>query len=702
VTVHLPRLRTVAIPMMFAFTTLMVAAGHAHAADIDPVGIGDLLPSPDSKVPKGEGTLYETYSNPNLWQLDSDFGKWDVLDPMAEAIADICMALITVIGTACVVIVQWIFQLTSIPALSDALEGSIGGAAKGLSATLLPTALAVGGFVAFTKHKEGGGGGGLSQIAWVFISGVVSVSLLNSPGVWVDGVDSTRQIGANIAMSATSEGIGGGVEDFPFKMDHKPKYTNTGRDDMLRKSSDAVWRAYVATPWCVAEFGSFEVCEKYGPELLNQGPSKDKRKEWLQDNVTDEAVGGDSVKWRQGHSPVGRIMVTLPSLIVVVIFAVLVLALAFASIASLLGALMLLVAGVFFACLWVIPGRPREWGVRWFDQLLGLTLQSFIVTMVLGCVLVVQVATTKMFGEYGWAPSAGLSIAAAIMAFRFRKIIEAIVGVSGQTSAVGGMVLGMLASRAMGRALPRGGRSDSGQHNRPVETRGGRGRGGVGPGSGGGGGGGGGGGALPPGGDGDGYGVTVTRVPFRRPAPPPLPTSTGGPAGVPGGERPALAPAGARPDGSTITVERADTTTGTATGRPLPSTAPRPRPALPGGGATSTTDSRGGTATATLPPGTRPAVSPRPADAGQPNYAFRTAPQPGAPGPKVIEAKVIRSTPNGPPPRPAAPGPKAGATQPPPPARSVAPINRRTEATPPPAPRPAPARDVPRPRTDKG
>jgi len=290
----LPRLRTVAIPFLFAVTTLMVFAGNAHAADIDPTGIGDLMPSPDSKVPAGEGTLYETYSNPNLWQLDSDFGKWDILDPMAEAIADICMALIAVLGTACIVIVQWIFQLTSIPSLEDAITSSIGGAAKGLTETLLPSALAVGGLVAFVQHRRGGGGGGLSQIAWVLIAGVVSISLLTSPQTWVSGIDSARQIGSSITMNATSQGLGDGSGDFPFKMDHEPKFTGNGRDDALRKSSDAVWRAYVATPWCVAEFGSFEVCNKYGKDLLDLGPNKDKRKEWLQDNVTDEAVGGDS------------------------------------------------------------------------------------------------------------------------------------------------------------------------------------------------------------------------------------------------------------------------------------------------------------------------------------------------------------------------------------------------------------------------
>lgn len=348
----------------------MVCAGHAHAADIDPVGIGDLMPSPDSNVPKGQGTLYETYQNPNLWMLDSDFGKWDILDPMAEFVADITMAFIAVIGQACVVIVRWIFQLTTIPPLEDAMTKSIGGAAEGLTATLLPSALAVGGLVAFIQHKRGGGGGSMSQVAWVIISGVVSVSLLTSPQTWIAGVDSVRQVGASVTLSATSKGIGDGSGDFPFKLDHEPKFTGNGRDDMLRKSSDTVWRAYVATPWCVANFGSFEACKKYGSDLLDQGPDADKRKKWLQENVTTEAVGSGSVTWRQGHSPVGRIMVTVPSLISIILFAGLVLVLAFTSLASLLGALMLLLTGVIFACLWVIPGRPRQWGSR------GLTNSS--------------------------------------------------------------------------------------------------------------------------------------------------------------------------------------------------------------------------------------------------------------------------------------------------------------------------------------
>ncbi|MFE7412716.1 hypothetical protein [Streptomyces laurentii] len=668
--VHLPRLRNLLIPVLFAFTTLMLAAGHAHAEDIDPMGVGDLLPSPESTVPKGQGTLYEDYGDFGLWALDHDYGKWDVLDPTAEIVAVILMALIVVIGAAVVVIVEWSFQLTSLPELEHALSGAISGAAKGLSYSLLPAALAVGAFIAFTKTKDGGGG--LGQLAWVAVSGVVSISLLTTPQVWVDGVDTTRQVGASIAMEATAGGISQGGQEFPFKLDHQPTYTGSGRDDMLRKSSDAVWRTYVATPWCLAEFGSFEVCEKYGQDLLDQGTSADDRKEWLQENLTDETVGRASKEWRQGHAPSGRIAVTLIGLIILIIFAALVITLAFASLASLVGALMLLVAGVAFACLWVIPGRPRQWGLRWFDQLLGYTLQSFVVTMTLGCVLVVQVTISEMFGVYGYFPAAGLSIVAAISAFRFRKIIESIVGVSGSTSSPIGAALGLMATSRATRALRgnrRGRRRDRGQRNLPVRTLGGGSDGD-----------GGGQGPTDTGGTGGGGngGFTFARVPFRPPTP------------LPPGRPTARAAAALPParDESTPTPSATPTSLPGDTTRPpaqTPTHAPRPQPLrmTPQAQDTQTHDTaphdnRTDTAAAPTPP------------------SFRQAPAPGAPGPRVIQGHVIRSTTT---PLPPTPGRQAHATQPPPPARRTAPARRPAPSRPEPR-RTAPARpaDVPAPR----
>ncbi|RLU80146.1 hypothetical protein CTZ27_35450 [Streptomyces griseocarneus] len=661
---RIPRLRNLAVPLLFLYVTLMVTAGPAHATGIDPAGIGDLIPSPDSKVPKGEGTLYETYPDISDWLLDTDYGKWDILDPLADRPAEILMGLIAAIAEACVVVVQWIFKFTTLPPLENSISKSISGAAQGLTETLLPAALAVGGLVVFGKSREsGGGGGGISQIAWMGISGVVSISLLTSPQTWVAGIDTVRQVGSSVTMNATSQGLGDASGDFPFTLDHDPKFTGNGRDDMLRKSADALWRSYVATPWCVAELGSFEACKKYGRGALESGEgNSDERKEWLQHNVNKDTVGDKSNKWRAGHSPIGRLMVTIPAFIAILLFAAIILMLAFTSLASLLGALMLLVSGVFFACLWVIPGRPRQWGLAWFDQLLARTLESMIATLVLGCVLIVQAATTQMFGEYGWLPTSGLSIAAAIVALKFRAVIAQIVGVSGTS---GGMLAGMLVSKALGgrrgrrtRApwppLPRLG---GGYEPLPPISRGGRGDGGP---------------AL---------GAVLSRV--RPPAPRPLPPGDMGPALPPGsgGPGPGRGPGG--PGAPSVTFDRDRSARLDKTAATIPP--PPRRAALPAGspdGHVTVGQNR-----PPLPSSSGSMARPE-ASAAVPvsvsAHPFRQAPPPSAPGgPKVIPATVIRSTPNPPPPR------RSVKSAAPPPSRAAAPARRVLPAPPPTGPKPA-------------
>ncbi|MEV7418978.1 hypothetical protein [Streptomyces sp. NPDC089919] len=145
-------------------------------------------------------------------------------------------------------------------------------------------------------------------------------------------------------------------------------------------------------------------------------------------------------------------MVTIAAFVGALLFGGLVLALALTSLGTLLGAFMLLVCGVVFACLWVIPGRPRQWGLAWFDQLLARTLEGLIATLVLGSVLIVQVACTRMFDPYGWLPTTGLSIAAAVVGMRFRAVVAQIIGVTG-TSA--GAVGGFLIAGALGRGRAR-------------------------------------------------------------------------------------------------------------------------------------------------------------------------------------------------------------------------------------------------------
>ncbi|MEU8516346.1 hypothetical protein AB0C76_32905 [Kitasatospora sp. NPDC048722] len=679
---RVPRLRNLLIPLLFF---LCLGTMPAHAANIAPVGLGDLMPSPSTSVPPGGTTLFETYNNMLLWQLDSDLGVSDVLDSTLEAFADLVMMLIVVVGRAVVVIVQWLFALTSIPELEKAVTRSIGGAATGLAETLLPTALGFGMFIAFVDQKKSGNS--LSQIAWVAVSGIVSISLLTSPGTWVSGVDTARTLGAGITMQATSAGLGDGTQDFPFKLNHAPQFTGNVRDDALRKSSDSVWRAYVVTPWCLAEFGSMEVCRKFGTQVLDKGTDADKRKEWLQDNVTRDAVGKDSVSWRQGHRPAQRLAVLIPCLISLLIFAVLVIMLCFTSLASLLGALMLLLTGVVFACLWVIPGRPRRWGLAWFDQLVGRVLESMIATLVLGAVLSLQTASTQMFGTYGWLPSSGLSIAVAVVGIKFRSTVATIFGVSSSGGSAIGGILAMRALSKVGRRTFKPPQSSTPPRKDPG------GKGGGGSGSGGSSGTVGGsdsgsgrsGGGLPP---------TPTRP---RPIPPPPPPPQEAAAAEPG------------PAYEWGTRTGSDHRTSP---RPLPRPQPQPRPVPAGTGAgTARTPLPAGSATtsrpeigssdkpaAAIPETRRPELPPvrttppttaqtprtgqqRAAqpDAPGPEYGFRQAPPPAAPGePRVIRGEVISRTPPVVADRPRR---RSGATTPPP-ARKVAPAARMQGPTP--------------------
>jgi hypothetical protein len=656
---RLPRMRTVAIPVLGALATLMVCASAAHAADIPPAGIGDLMPSPSMPTPKGGKTFYEQYSNPLIWSLDSDYGITDVIDPALESVADICMALIAAVGSAAVVMVEWFFNLVSIPELQNAMTKAIGGASKGLTQTLLPSAIAVGGFIAFLNHKNARGSG-LSQIGWVIVSGILSVSLLTSPGAWVGAVDTGRQLGSNIAMNATANGIGDGNQKFPMSSKHAPKYTDNSRDTMLRKSSDAVWRTYVATPWCIANFGSIEVCKKYGTDILDKGIDFDgERLDYMQDNLTEKSVGLDSKHWKEGHNPVGRIMITVPGLFAVIVFCAQLLILALASLASLLGALMLLVAGVLFACMWVIPGRPRQWGLRWFDQLLGFTLQSAIVTLVLGCTMILQTVITTLIPTLGYLPAAGLSIAGAIVAVKFRKIMESIVGVTGGGMGAGGAVMGLLAAKAASKAAgfigrqatkskpflgytgqpPRRPRSQSTPDASPQQP-----------------------------GGGGGFPFSGAGIPRRPNSPLPAESRARDLPAEP-------APAGALTSGPdaapSITITRPRSAAdGPPSRRSVPAGNTRARTALPAGTTASPTplpappatgqSLPAGKAAPALPAG-KPSPTLRPEQTGvAPRFRFRKAPRPGATTPRVIEGKVIRSRPAGRPDAPSRPRATSG------------------------------------------
>ncbi|MEH6375915.1 hypothetical protein V7793_16485 [Streptomyces sp. KLMMK] len=489
---RLPRFRNLLIPLLGAFTTLVVTAGAAAADDkhkkYNPAGIGDLLKTP--RVGEGTGsTLYEQYGSVLYYRLDNELGWKDIGWSMLNGIADLFMGLTVFITQTAVVAVQWTLGFTDVKEIHDAITTAISKAGGTVSSTLLPSALAVGALIAWANHRKASGSS-LSQLGWVAASGILAVSLVTTPGVWVDSLESVRKVGSTIAMEATSAGMTGNSQE-PIAIGGTPDLEQNEKDreptkktKLVRKSTDAIWRSYVVTPWCIAEFGNLTTCKEFGERVLQKTDQPtgdddfdDAREEFLSKTLSDEALGKPAMKWRQGKNA-GRVTVALAAFVCATLFAVLAIILAFASLASLIGALMLLLAGVVFACLWVIPGRPRQWGLRWFDALLGFALQSFVSTMVLGVVLVLNtVSITFLGGSGGYFAASAISITSAITAFKFRAVMDSIVGVTGALTPGGsamGMAMGRGASRLAGRMAGKSAGWAGRQAARPVKWAGGK------------------------------------------------------------------------------------------------------------------------------------------------------------------------------------------------------------------------------------
>ncbi|OEV13737.1 hypothetical protein, partial [Streptomyces nanshensis] len=473
-----PRIRTLMIPLLGILATAFVLAPSAAAddpSDYKPGGVGDLMPSP--MKPPENGTLFESYK-PDAYDLDKqlsdDVTGGDMTDYGLYWVGVALMKVIVTVGRAAVVITQWVFKVVSLPEIEKAIARALEGAAGPMVESFLPAAVVVGVFIAWAKSSQTSV---MGQMAWVFASAALATTLLTAPGTWIKGVDNGRQLGASVAMRTVGSGLSGSDQSaLPFKTP-EPTWTDNEKDNTIRRASDAVWRTYVAVPWCIADLGSIKACQKWGDEVLKKGTDLDAREDYLAENLDTDTVGKEAVAWRQGHNPGGRIGVLFAAIVPAIIFCGLMLALAFATLASLIGALLLLVCGVAFACMWCIPGKPRQWGVQWFEMLLGLVMVSFTTTMLTGAVMLVTVAVMSLLPTYGWLAVAGLNICTAVMAFRVRGRLDGVVSAGGAQMggrSMIGSVARMAARRRLRRAIRlsgRGGRDtfgDMDRHPRPA------------------------------------------------------------------------------------------------------------------------------------------------------------------------------------------------------------------------------------------
>jgi hypothetical protein len=436
-----------------ALTALSTAFAATPSGPIDPAGFGDVIPVPDL-AHGGSQTLFEHYGQ-GAFQMDSAFGFSDATDKVMYTLYSIPMLFLVWLVRGIIGLAYWLFTLTDIQSLQDSTSDIIKNSADASISWLFPSALAIGGLIAYVQNR-GGKGAGLSQVSWVAVSAIFAVSFVAAPSVWVRGVGTVRTLGATAVVDGTSQAVSGN-STMPFDYP-APQYSGSDRDTLLRKAGDSIWRSFVVTPWCIADLGSVEACKYYGKDLLDKGTDMGARKQYIEQYI-DERHGGAATKnWAEGHNPAGRFATIVIAMVIAVVFGVLVLTLAFAALMAVVLTYLLLIAGAFFAMLWVIPGQPRQWGVMWFNTLLGLVMQSIAAFLTFGAVLSLVTAVFSLTPALGWLPANALALTVCAAGFAFRRTLGTL------TSAFmphrsGSAMMGYMAMRSLTRTLRRGGGS---------------------------------------------------------------------------------------------------------------------------------------------------------------------------------------------------------------------------------------------------
>ncbi|WP_129662449.1 hypothetical protein [Rothia uropygialis] len=416
------------------FAIMLGGTGIANAADnSDPgTGITTIVPMPDYAHGGGK-TLVEDVSA-DQYKIDDgiDDNPVNAGPKMANGLVNTVFMTTVELSWVLVVITSWL--LGSSDAGDDAfdLADLIGKTASETMGWLFPTALAVAAVMAWANRKKNGGG--LQDFAVIGIIGVIATSFVLYPATYVKGMETVRNGGQQFVSSLMPESEGQYAH--PFEWGNPDYSQNTPTQGFARKSADTVWRASVATQWCMVEFGSTAPCEKYGPKMLKETDDK-KRQDIIKKEIyKDPDLGGKDGKvgkWIHGEDWGQRLGMALVSLAIVALLLFLVATLVFSAVIAMFQAILLLVMGTLFLSMAMIPGAPRRWGANWALALAGALLGSIgslmLLTVSLGAII-------SLFGNTAlqWYQQYALAVLILFAAVGLRKLIHSLVSNAADTS----------------------------------------------------------------------------------------------------------------------------------------------------------------------------------------------------------------------------------------------------------------------------
>lgn len=450
--------------LIVALSLIAFSAGAMAAPDDDkdytPDGLGEIWQAP--KIYEGQSpTLYEA-SHYSSYTLDFVPGGFlDVLDNTTSALLNnwansLMMGTQATTGGA----IQIAYQMSTFGEeenLGLELTQSLGKSSTAINEWFLPSMLAIGALGVFIRLGRSNGQA-LDQFLSLLVAGVLSVTMATHPQAWVGAINGTRTVGVEVVNTlnfASTE-----ASSIPFQ-GPTPTFNNADTNTTsMRVTADTIWRTYVVAPWCLAEFGSLDACKDFGYELISRPHSligaEGSRYDYITKDLKD-ALGGeetDAYKYVTGHSGIPRLVITLIAFLSASLFALLIIILALTALSYMILVLMLLHLGPIFLPMIAIPGKVRQWGLRWLELLVIFTVMGVVVLFVQSATLAVTIAAIKLSADMGWIVANAVSLTAALTSFLLLRHLRDIFNIphSGAQSLFGKIVGSALLLKTFKRA----------------------------------------------------------------------------------------------------------------------------------------------------------------------------------------------------------------------------------------------------------
>lgn len=428
--------------------------GQAGAASADGLIVGPDLGS------GGGQTVFERFG-PEKYTLylhlsDSHHGGVHVEETMwtiLNAVEDGLMYLIAALARGAITSMEWLLNLTLYSDNQVAIDSAVSGVANAVFWPLFGTTLAIGAMVAYGRMKREGGGSLWNDASWLIAASVFAAMFATAPSLVLKDMDDTRTMLSDGLMVgySTLGPVGDSSAGFPaVKVPNDEK-------GATRQLADGMWNVFVTTPWCYANFNDMAICHDVGKDYLTNDQRWQNLNDWMSGNNggnTNDKKGAYCPKevnaqcdWIRGQS-FGRLGALLFILIVTLPLVLVLLALVLYGLMAIVGFLLLALSGVIFLLFWMIPGRPRQIGVKWLEELIGALLQSVIITTVIGSVMVLDSFLAAGIPKYGFFAVALLDLATFVTGFRMRGRLENVVGMGAGSGA--SPFSGYMAMRSLG------------------------------------------------------------------------------------------------------------------------------------------------------------------------------------------------------------------------------------------------------------